>query len=111
MTDEKTQLPGIAPGWPSGWSIGAGFIAFLVLTPILSVFWIAANPVENIWPHLMATTLPRYLGNTLIVMVSVAVLATVVGTLTAWLVVMYRFPGRRWLESVSYTHLRAHETT
>ena len=98
MTDEKTQLPGIALGWPSGWSIGAGLIAALVLTPILSVLWIAANPVENIWPHLMATTLPRYLGNTLVVMTLVAVLATVVGTATAWLVVMYRFPGRRWLE-------------
>lgn len=98
MTNEKTQLPGVAFGWPSGWSLGAGLIAVLVLMPILSVFWIAANPVENIWPHLMATTLPRYLGNTLVVMASVAVLATVVGTLTAWLVVMYRFPGRRWLE-------------
>ncbi|SMX25240.1 ABC transporter permease [Boseongicola aestuarii] len=98
MTNEKTQLPGNAFGWPSGWSLGASLIAVLVLMPILSVLWIAANPVENIWPHLMATTLPRYLGNTLIVMASVAVLATVVGTLTAWLVVMYRFPGRRWLE-------------
>ena len=98
MTDEKTQVPGITLQWPSGWSVGASVIAILVVTPILSVLWIAANPTENIWPHLMATTLPRYLGNTLVVMGSVAVLATVVGTATAWLVVMYRFPGRRWLE-------------
>ena len=98
MTDEKTQVPGITLQWPSGWSLGASVIAILVVTPILSVLWIAANPTENIWPHLMATTLPRYLGNTLVVMGSVAVLATVVGTATAWLVVMYRFPGRRWLE-------------
>ncbi|MBT8458092.1 MAG: iron ABC transporter permease [Boseongicola sp.] len=98
MTDENTQVPGISFGRLYGWSIGACVIAALVLLPILSVLWIAANPVENIWPHLMATTLPRYLGNTLVVMASVAVLATVVGTVTAWLVVMYRFPGRRLLE-------------
>jgi len=98
MTDEKTQVPMMALNRPSVWSFGAGLIAVLVLMPILSVLWIAANPVENIWPHLMATTLPRYLGNTLVVMVLVAVVATTVGTVTAWLVVMYRFPGRRWLE-------------
>ncbi len=98
MTDEKTQLPSMALNWPSPWSFGAGLIAALVVMPILSVLWIAANPVENIWPHLIATTLPRYLGNTLVVMVSVAIAATLVGTVTAWLVVMYRFPGRRWLE-------------
>ena len=98
MADENTQLsvPGI--GWPSPWSVGATVIAVLVLMPILSVIWIAAHPVDNIWPHLMATTLPRYLGNTLVVMASVAVLATVIGTGAAWLVVMYRFVGRRWLE-------------
>ncbi|MXQ06777.1 ABC transporter permease subunit [Alphaproteobacteria bacterium GH1-50] len=98
MTDEKTQLPGISVPRPEPWSLGAGAIAALVLMPILSVLWIAANPVENIWPHLMSTTLPRYLSNTLVVMLSVGILSAVIGTVTAWFVVMYRFPGVRWLE-------------
>lgn len=98
MADENTQLSPMRISLPSAWSVGAVGIAALVLLPIVSVLWIAANPVENIWPHLMATTLPRYLGNTLIVMSSVAVISASVGTVAAWLVVMYQFPGRKWLE-------------
>lgn len=73
-------------------------IAMLVMAPILSVFWIALRPSENIWPHLMATVLPRYFGNTLILMIGVAVLTSGFGVACAWLVAMYRFPGRRWLD-------------
>ena len=80
------------------WSVGAVIIAALVLCPILAVVWIACHPTENIWPHLVATVLPRYLGNTLILMGGVAVLTAVFGTVSAWLVAMYRFPGRRWLD-------------
>ena len=99
MTDEKTQLPRLAlPGLPSRWSVGAVLIAALVLLPILSVVWIAFHPTENIWGHLMSTSLPRYASNTLVVMVWVGGLSAVVGTLTAWLVVMYAFPGKKWLE-------------
>jgi iron(III) transport system permease protein len=68
--------------------------------PILAVLWIAATPTENIWPHLMATTLPRYLGNTLTLMLAVGVGAAVIGAGTAWLVTMSQFPGRGWLEWV-----------
>jgi iron(III) transport system permease protein len=80
------------------WSIGAAMIAAVVLAPILSVLWIAFHPTENIWPHLMTSVLPRYLGNTLILMVGVAALTAVFGAAAAWLVAMYRFPGRRWLD-------------
>ena len=46
------------------WSINAVLIATLVIAPILSVFIIALTPTENIWPHLLSTTLPRYASNT-----------------------------------------------
>ena len=98
MTDEKTQLTGSVLPRVEAWSFGALVLAALVLLPILSVFWIAATPTENIWPHLMATTLPRYLENTLVIMGIVAVLSASVGAVTAWLVVMYRFPGSQALE-------------
>ena len=80
------------------WSLGAVAIAAIVLAPMLAVLWIALNPAENIWPHLMATVLPRYFGTTLGLMAGVGGVAAVVGTGTAWLVAMYRFPGARWLE-------------
>lgn len=80
------------------WSAGAVVIAVLVLAPVLAVIWVAFNPVENIWPHLLSTVLPRYVANTAVLMVGVAVLTAVFGTLTAWLVTMYRFPGSRILD-------------
>ncbi|MDO6588208.1 iron ABC transporter permease [Salipiger sp. 1_MG-2023] len=83
---------------PSTWSVGAALIAALVLGPILAVFWIAAFPSQNIWPHLVSTTLPRYLSNTLILMFGVGLLAGASGSGAAWLISRYDFPGRRWLE-------------
>lgn len=80
------------------WSIGAGLIAILVLMPIASVLWLAVFPSENIWPHLLRTTLPRYLGTTLMLMLSVGFLTAIIGAGAAWLVTRYRFIGSRWLE-------------
>ena len=81
-----------------GWSLGAVAIAALVLMPVVAVIWLAFHPTENIWPHLSSTTLPRYLTNTVLLMASVGVLTAAMGTGAAWLVVMYRFAGHRWLQ-------------
>ncbi|MCT8330722.1 ABC transporter permease [Albidovulum sediminis] len=80
------------------WSLAALAIAALVLLPILSVVAIAFRPSENIWPHLISTTLPRYLGNTAVLTLGSGALAAAVGTGAAWLVTMYRFPLSRLLE-------------
>ncbi len=98
MVDENAQVQG-ARTWrlPGLWSIGAIVIALIVLAPLGSIVWIAFHPTENIWPHLMATVLPRYLFATLMLMLGVAVMTAAAGTGAAWLVTMYRFPGRGWL--------------
>jgi len=83
---------------PSPWAVGAVLITALVLLPIVSVLWTAFHPTENIWPHLLATTLPRYLANSVILAVGAGLLAGAVGTGAAWLVTMFRFPGSRILE-------------
>ncbi len=80
------------------WSVGAVVIAMLVLMPIGSVLWMALTPKENIWPHLIATTLPRYLQNTFILMAAVGLLSSAIGAGAAWLISMYRFPLSRWFE-------------
>ncbi|MDF1803165.1 MAG: iron ABC transporter permease [Thalassobius sp.] len=82
----------------SPWSVGAAMIAGIVLMPIVAVIWIALTPSDNIWPHLLATTLPRYLVTTGVLMVSVGVLAGMVGTGAAWIIARYSFPMSRWLE-------------
>ncbi|ARE38368.1 Ferric iron ABC transporter, permease protein [Rhodovulum sp. P5] len=102
MADQisQEQRPRLALRRPrlDPWSVGAVIIAALVLLPILSVIWIAFTPEENVWPHLVATTLPRYLANTGGLMAGVALLSAAVGGGAAWLVSMYRFPFSRWLD-------------
>ncbi|MCW8844134.1 MAG: iron ABC transporter permease, partial [Rhodobacteraceae bacterium] len=83
---------------PSIWSIGAVAIAAIVLLPILAVVFMAFSPTENIWGHLISTTLPRYMRNTVVLMLSVGLVAASIGTVAAWLVSRYRFPGVAWLE-------------
>jgi len=119
MTDQMTQFPPQLPPCSeaqpeprpeprhgaltrvskvSPWSVGAFVIAAVVLMPLMAVIWIAFHPSDNIWPHLLATTLPRYLATTAWLAFGVAALAGAVGTGAAWLVTMYRFPGSRALE-------------
>lgn len=83
---------------PNRWSLGAALIALIVVGPIVAVFGFAMFPKENIWPHLLSTTLPRYMKNTVVLMAGVGLLTMMVGTGAAWLVSRYDFPGRRWLE-------------
>ncbi|MBT9245417.1 iron ABC transporter permease [Gemmobacter fulvus] len=102
MTQQNSQrMPrkaGRRPGMPDLWSLGAAGIGLVVLAPLLSVLWIAFHPTENIWPHLMATVMPRYMAATAQLMLGVGVLTALAGTGAAWLVVMYRFPGSRYLD-------------
>ncbi len=102
MTQKNSQLlakAGARRRWrPDGWSLGAVLIAALVVAPMLSVLWIAFHPTENIWPHLLATVLPRYFWATVRLMLGVAVLTAAMGTGAAWLTVMFRFPGSRVLD-------------
>lgn len=79
-------------------AVAVVLILSVVLGPILSVLWLALTPEENIWPHLAATVLPRYLMRSLQLMAGVGLLCALTGTAVAWLVVMYRFPGRAWIE-------------
>ncbi|MEL6476127.1 MAG: iron ABC transporter permease [Pseudomonadota bacterium] len=83
---------------PDGWVLASLVLAALLCLPIAAVVWLAFFPTENIWPHLLANSLPLYLGNTVLLMAIVMMGAAMVGVGAAWMVVMAEFPGRRWLE-------------
>jgi iron(III) transport system permease protein len=76
------------------WPIGATLTAALIALPILAIVWIALFPTENSWGHLTSTVLPGYIATTVLLMAGVGLGVTVIGTGTAWLVAMCRFPGR-----------------
>ena len=73
-------------------------VAALVAVPIVAVFsaWLSID--GELWQHFATTRLPQLLGNTLLLLVLVGIGVTVVGVGLAWLVSMFDFPGRRWLE-------------
>lgn len=86
-----------AAGKPSDaglWSLTAVLAAALLALPLLAVVWIAFSATESSWPHLVATVLPRALGNTLLLLAGAGAMSLIIGTSAAWLVTMYRFPGR-----------------
>lgn len=90
--------PLLAKRTSSRWLITAGIITAIVALPVLSVIFLAFFPEENIWPHLIDTTLPRYLVTTLKLMLGVGVLTLAIGLSSAWAVTMCEFPGRKIFE-------------
>ncbi len=80
------------------WQIGSVVCAALALMPVLAIAYLAFYPEENIWPHLLSTSLPGYITNTLILMAGVGVSVLITGVSTAWVVTHYEFPLRRQFE-------------
>jgi len=80
------------------WSLAALLIAAGVLLPIVAILVLAFFPSDDIWSHLLATTLPRYLSTTLALMLCVGFGAACIGAGTAWLVTRYWFWGVRSFE-------------
>lgn len=85
-------------GLSSSWTWGVGAIALIVATPILVILVNLFNDTSETWIHLVNTVLADYITNSLLLMVGVGLLVLVIGTGTAWLVTMCRFPGVRVLE-------------
>lgn len=77
--------------------LAVGIAAFIAL-PVLSVLSSVAAGGGEAWAHIAATLLPRYAWNTLLLSVGVALGVVSMGVVSAWLVTMYRFPGRNILE-------------
>jgi iron(III) transport system permease protein len=81
-----------------GWSAAALLISLIALLPIIAIALIALKPSGDTWAHLTDYVLPGALRRTLGLMAGVGLLSLVVGTGTAWLVTMYRFPGRGYFQ-------------
>jgi iron(III) transport system permease protein len=90
--------PRLAKRTSSRWLFSAILTTAIVALPVLSVIFLAFFPEENIWPHLIDTTLPRYLVTTLKLMMGVGAITLVIGLSTAWAVTMCEFPGRKFFE-------------
>ncbi|SHL19840.1 iron(III) transport system permease protein [Halomonas caseinilytica] len=80
------------------WNLLTLGIAAIVALPVLVVLAHIVMPTDGVWQHLASTVLGRYLANTLLLVIMVGLGTFIIGTGTAWLIVMCRFPGRRLFE-------------
>lgn len=68
-------------------------LAIPVSCILLSVFIDSGD----IWAHLYQTVLTSYVVNSLVIVAGVGFLTLLLGTVPAWLITMYQFPGRKVL--------------
>ncbi|KPQ39998.1 MAG: ABC-type iron(III) uptake system permease component FbpB [Phormidium sp. OSCR] len=80
------------------WTGVAIAIALAVATPVFFILGSFVHDSREIWEHLIATVLFRYIENTFILMMGVGFLVIIMGVASAWLVAACEFTGRRILE-------------
>lgn len=70
-------------------------LALVLTAPVVTIGLAVFAGGSDIWSHLWRTVLPGYVANTLVLGMLVSVGVFTLGTATAWLVTMCRFPGRK----------------
>lgn len=81
-----------------GWSVSALVLALIVTAPIAAIAILAMQSSGDTWQHLVSTVLPSSTVTTIELMFGVGLTTLVIGAGTAWLVTMFRFPGRGLFE-------------
>ena len=80
------------------WNLWVLLLTLLVVIPVVSILSLSLFPAENIWPHLLSTVLPRYVINSLLLMLGVSIGVLLLGVSTAWFITLYTFPGKKLFE-------------
>ena len=76
----------------------ATFLALFIICPIVAIFYSAFLGDTSLWPHLFSTVLPRYVYNTIVLMIGVGILSMIFGVSSAWVVTRYNFVGKNFFE-------------
>ncbi|EKO3433516.1 iron ABC transporter permease [Vibrio fluvialis] len=80
------------------WKTSSVALATLLVLPILAIFVTAIGQTDDVFAHLMSTVMPTYAFNTVVLTLSVMVLALLFGIPSAWLMAMCRLPGEKVLQ-------------
>lgn len=85
-------------GLARSWSLAGYAVAALLVLPLFALIFQAFQPDEAVFDHLMATALPTYIINSLLLIFWVSVGALLLALPCAWLVARCEFIGRRYLQ-------------
>ncbi len=76
------------------WTVTVAVILSVMLLPIFAIIWIALGGSTAGSSVLSNPILPESISATLTLAAGLGVVTLIIGTTTAWIVTMYRFPGR-----------------
>jgi sulfate transport system permease protein len=97
----RTSSRSVLPGFGLSFGITCAYLSLMVLLPLATVF---TQTAALSWPEFWSTvTTPRVLASyrvTFGASLVAALLNTVFGLLVAWVLVRYRFPGRRIVDAM-----------
>jgi iron(III) transport system permease protein len=82
----------------NSWAYFSVILSLIVIIPILTIFLFLFNTGDDTWLHLKNTVLTKYILNSLILLIFSALGTLVLGVITAWLVTMYIFPMKKYIE-------------
>lgn len=77
--------------------LAAIVLALAIAAPVFVLFAYVGQPDEGLWDHFVRTVLWDHVRDTVLLAAGTALGTLVIGAGTAWLVTLYRFPGRRVL--------------
>ena len=80
------------------WTVAVALIVAVMVLPIIAIGVIALGAEDGIWARLFSAPTRNAAWRTVLLMSGVGSLTLVIGTGTAWLVTMYRFPWRNRLD-------------
>ncbi len=93
MKETKLKYP-----WYNGWTLLALLIFLLVSIPALTLAIRIFDTAGPQWPYIAGRLLTHYVPSTLLLLAGVSAVTLVTGVGTAWVVSVYRFPGRKLFE-------------
>jgi len=80
-----------------GWLLISSLIIILLLIPNINILLNLFTDTSENWQHIKKYLLMDYIKNSLILIISTGLLTALIGTLLAWLIAAYEFPGRAFL--------------
>ncbi len=82
----------------NSWALLSVLLSLIVIIPILSVIFFFIVPGDDTWIHLRETVLISYIFNSIILIIFVSIGTILIGVISAWLVTMYIFPLKKYIE-------------
>ncbi len=82
----------------NSWAYLSVMMSLIVIIPILIIFLFLFNTGDDTWLHLKNTVLTSYIVNSFILLIFSALGTLILGIISAWLVTMYIFPMKKYVE-------------